>query len=120
MIAGVGRPVASLVHAGRRYPITADEVTIGRGEDCEVVLAFERVSRHHTRIAREGEVVALVPADGQPAALEAHGLRLQDGQLARGHPRLLPGQEPQDLLADPDLVAAAQRARVASHRVAVD
>jgi ABC transport system ATP-binding/permease protein len=43
---------AALLHAGRRFPLAA-EITLGRGDDNDVVLADERVSRHHARIRPE-------------------------------------------------------------------
>ncbi|MFQ5812802.1 MAG: FHA domain-containing protein [Anaerolineae bacterium] len=38
--------------AGRSWPVEKEEVTIGRGEDCDVVLMERQVSRHHAQIRR--------------------------------------------------------------------
>jgi len=38
--------------AGRSWPVEKEEVTIGRSEDCDVVLAERQVSRHHAQIRR--------------------------------------------------------------------
>ncbi|HYU59321.1 MAG TPA: FHA domain-containing protein [Solirubrobacterales bacterium] len=42
---------ASLLHAGRRIALH-DQLTLGRGDDNDVVLGDERASRHHARIRR--------------------------------------------------------------------
>lgn len=42
---------ASLLHSGTRIPLSG-EVSVGRGEDNDVVLADERASRHHARISQ--------------------------------------------------------------------
>jgi len=39
--------------AGQRWSITAEQVTIGREEDCDIVLPERQVSRHHVRIFRD-------------------------------------------------------------------
>lgn len=38
--------------AGRRWFIEKDRVTIGRSEDCDIVLTERQVSRHHAQIRR--------------------------------------------------------------------
>lgn len=38
--------------AGRSWPVEEERVIIGRSEDCDVVLAERRVSRHHAQIRR--------------------------------------------------------------------
>jgi len=38
--------------AGRSWPIAAEKVIIGRGEDCDVVLRERQVSRRHAQIRR--------------------------------------------------------------------
>ena len=42
---------ASLLHDGRRIHLE-DELTLGRGDDNDVVLGDERASRHHARVSR--------------------------------------------------------------------
>jgi ABC-type multidrug transport system ATPase subunit/pSer/pThr/pTyr-binding forkhead associated (FHA) protein len=112
VIAGVGRPVASLVHAGRRYPITADEVTIGRGQDCEVILAFERVSRHHTRIAREGDGFVVVDLGSR------HGTLL-NGDAVGGDPRVLRSGDEIRVGEEVMRFLAGQETRMASRELPV-
>ncbi|MBV9311155.1 MAG: FHA domain-containing protein [Solirubrobacterales bacterium] len=47
---------ASLLYAGRRVPVTAGGVTIGRAEESDLMLDDERASRQHARVC---------PQDGQ-------------------------------------------------------
>ena len=37
--------------AGRRWPLSQGRLTIGRGEECEVLLPDRHVSRYHARIS---------------------------------------------------------------------
>lgn len=39
---------------GRVFPIEGDEVWVGRGDDCQIVLADKDVSRRHACVIREG------------------------------------------------------------------
>ena len=39
---------------GQRWIIDRNQITIGRGTDCDVVLPERQVSRRHARIEREG------------------------------------------------------------------
>jgi len=39
---------------GKRFPLTGDEVVLGRGSDCDVQIDRDSVSRRHARIFREG------------------------------------------------------------------
>ncbi len=39
---------------GRSWPLDKEIMTIGRSEDCDVVLVERQVSRHHARIRRRG------------------------------------------------------------------
>ena len=45
--------------AGRSWPILSESVTIGRSEDCDVVLVERQVSRHHAQIRRLGNAASL-------------------------------------------------------------
>jgi len=40
---------------GQRWVLDQDQVTIGRGSDCDIVLPERQVSRHHARIERDAE-----------------------------------------------------------------
>ena len=42
--------IAALLHSGRRIPLDSAGVTIGRGDDNDIVIVSERVSRRHARI----------------------------------------------------------------------
>jgi hypothetical protein len=70
--------------AGRRWPLDRQAITLGRGEECEIVLPDRQVSRMHARISRRedgfyvedlesknGTYVNGVPVKGS--------VRLQDG-----------------------------------------
>jgi len=50
---------------GREFELTSDEVTIGRGADCDIVLADIAVSRRHLVLFRDG--VVFRPATSAPA-----------------------------------------------------
>jgi len=39
---------------GQRWIIDQNQITIGRGSDCEIMLPERQVSRHHARIERDG------------------------------------------------------------------
>ena len=41
--------------AGKRWPLNKSELTIGRGEDCDIVLPDRQVSRHHFRVVRDDD-----------------------------------------------------------------
>lgn len=41
--------------AGQRWPLNKEVLTIGRGSDCDILLNDKTVSRHHARIAKEGD-----------------------------------------------------------------
>jgi len=45
-----GERSGSLLYEGRRFPLGAGGLTIGRGTDSDVVLGSERVSRNHARV----------------------------------------------------------------------
>ncbi len=44
---------------GRTFPLDAEEVTIGRGADSDIVLELSTISRQHARIRREGDTYIL-------------------------------------------------------------
>jgi DNA-binding winged helix-turn-helix (wHTH) protein len=39
--------------AGTRWPITGESITLGRAEDCDIVLPERQISRYHARIERD-------------------------------------------------------------------
>ena len=38
--------------AGRRWPLDKPSITLGRGEECDIVLPDRQVSRRHVRLWR--------------------------------------------------------------------
>ena len=65
---GVDRPVL-IIHegekAGQRCTIGKDEVVIGRGGECDLVLPERQVSREHIRIFRDRDVYYLEDLDSK-------------------------------------------------------
>ena len=60
---GADRPIL-LVHDGKdaeqtQVPIMKDDVILGRGEDCDIVLPERQISRHHIRIYRDEDAYYL-------------------------------------------------------------
>jgi len=41
--------------AGQRWPLREDQVLIGRGLDCDIILPERQISRHHARIERTAD-----------------------------------------------------------------
>jgi ABC-type multidrug transport system ATPase subunit len=73
------RPVgvhAFLLHEGRRLPVAKEGMSLGRGDDCDVLLSGERVSRSHARVEIEAERFWLVDLGSR------HGTEL-NGELLR-------------------------------------
>lgn len=80
---GADRPIL-LVQDGKdaeqkQVPIAKDEFILGRGDDCDVVLPFREVSRHHVKIYREGEAYYLQDLDSK------NGTWLNDKQITGTH-----------------------------------
>jgi pSer/pThr/pTyr-binding forkhead associated (FHA) protein len=81
---------------GTRFPLLTDSITIGRAQDCDLVLLDPGVSRRHAELLRDGEQVVLVHRsetnptlhNGSPAGARtplAHGdeIGLADAVLLR-------------------------------------
>ena len=71
--------------SGQRWSLNKDEVIIGRGADCDVLLEDKTISRHHAKIVRPADTWLLVDTskngihvNGQ-AVQEQH--ELQDGDV---------------------------------------
>ena len=45
---------------GTRFPLLTDSVTLGRAQDCDLVLLDPGVSRRHAELVREGDQVVLL------------------------------------------------------------
>jgi ABC-type multidrug transport system ATPase subunit/pSer/pThr/pTyr-binding forkhead associated (FHA) protein len=67
---------AALLHRGRRFALEA-ELTLGRAEDNDVVLADERASRYHARILRRDEQFVVVDLGSR------HGTFLEGTRVSR-------------------------------------
>lgn len=50
---------------GKKWPIEGDTLLMGRGEDCDLVLAERPISRHHAEIRREGNRYVLYDLDSK-------------------------------------------------------
>jgi ABC-type multidrug transport system ATPase subunit/pSer/pThr/pTyr-binding forkhead associated (FHA) protein len=74
---------ASILYAGRRYPVPGSGLTVGRAEDNAVVLDDERASRSHARVSPQGSGVFVVEDLGS-----------RHGTLVNGEPI---GSEPREL-----------------------
>jgi DNA-binding winged helix-turn-helix (wHTH) protein len=70
--------------AGKRWPLNKPALTIGRGEDCDIVLPDRQVSRQHIKILRDEQGFAVEDL-GSKNGTYVNGLpvqgvaRLQDG-----------------------------------------
>jgi ABC transport system ATP-binding/permease protein len=77
-------PAAVLLHRGRRFALDA-ELTLGRAEDNDVVLADERASRHHARITRsDGQFVLIDLGSRHGTYLEGERVSRQSRPLESG------------------------------------
>lgn len=87
---------AALLYAGRRTEIGPDAVSIGRGEDNDVVVSGEKVSRRHARVerredgayvsdlgSRHGTTVNGEPLGSEPRLLESGDAIEVGGELVR-------------------------------------
>lgn len=72
-----------IVHEGRRTPIEATVVQIGRAPSCEIVLDDRNVSRRHAEIRRRGPVVVLIDLDSTNGTI-VNGRRVREHPLADG------------------------------------
>jgi DNA-binding winged helix-turn-helix (wHTH) protein len=50
---------------GKKWPIEGERLLIGRGEDCDLVLAERPISRHHAEIRRQGNRYVLHDLDSK-------------------------------------------------------
>ena len=61
---------------GHRWTLDADELIIGRGSDCQIVLPERQVSRHHARIAYEADSYTIY--DLGKNGTHVNGVRVQE------------------------------------------
>jgi len=75
--------VAEPGRAPRRFPLGGHPFTIGRGSDCEVVLADAHASRRHARLELRGGVVVLTDL-GSRNGTRVNGHRVREVVLGVG------------------------------------
>lgn len=69
--------------AHRAFPITKRETVIGRREDCDLRVAIGNVSRKHSRVVLEGEVVRIEDL-GSSNGTYVNGKKVRTSPLAAG------------------------------------
>jgi len=69
---------------GARYPVGAEGLTLGRDEDCEVVIADPNVSRYHARLVLHNAAIWVQDAGSR------NGVFVNDTRVVR-HRQLGPG-----------------------------
>lgn len=71
--------------AGLQIPLTAPQMIIGRAQDCNIVLAENRVSRRHTQIVRQDgeyylyDMNSFIGTTCNEYAIAKNGIRLRNG-----------------------------------------
>jgi DNA-binding response OmpR family regulator len=68
--------------AGREWRIDRDEITLGRGEECDIVIADRQVSRVHLRVRRESLDFVLEDL-GSKNGTFVNGKQVQEGVPVR-------------------------------------
>ncbi len=71
---------------GMRWPLRKDVFLVGRGEDCDIVVADRQVSRHHARLLHRDEAYVLEDLGSKNGThlngAPVHGMvRLEDGDV---------------------------------------
>ena len=66
---GAERPILIARDGGSQRPqqwaVSKDEMIIGRGEECDIVLPVRQISRHHVKIYRDGDVYFIRDLDSK-------------------------------------------------------
>jgi DNA-binding winged helix-turn-helix (wHTH) protein len=70
----------------QQWPMTKDDIVIGRGEECDIVLAERQISRQHIRIYRQGDGYIIQD-------LESKNGTWVNGQQLKGERELRDGDE---------------------------
>jgi two-component system, cell cycle response regulator len=68
---------------GRRFALDGDAVTIGRGNDCDIVVDLDSVSRRHAKIERRGAVI-MIADQGSTNGTYVNELQVTERALADG------------------------------------
>lgn len=68
---------------GRRWPLSGPRTTVGRGDECDVVLPLSAVSRLHAEVLLEGERV-IVRDLGSHNGVRVDGRRVAEAELPPG------------------------------------
>ncbi len=120
---------------GRTFPLDAEEVTIGRGADSDIVLELSTISRQHARIRREGDTYILEDRQStngtylnrRPVTESAlrEGDRIRLGQaVLRFSEAVVEAPEPSvELVATDrarDTAAVLERVKVEQHRLLME
>lgn len=94
--AGGERPILIIQNANKdeheQVPVMKDSIILGRGDDCDIVLAERQISRQHLRIFRQNDVYYVEDLDSR------NGTWL-NGQQIKGTHRLYDNDEVQVALA---------------------
>ena len=78
-----GSPKALLVGAGKRRVLSGERMTIGRSEECDVVVDDPNVSRRHAELHREDGSWLLVDL-GSTNGVTVNGARVERSRLGPG------------------------------------
>ena len=62
---------------GGRWPLSGDRLLIGRGAECDIVVADRQVSRHHARVRRLAEGEYEIEDLGSKNGTHLNGIALQ-------------------------------------------
>jgi DNA-binding winged helix-turn-helix (wHTH) protein len=68
--------------AGREFPINRDAITLGRDEECDIVVPDRQISRIHLRVQRDGLDYVLEDL-GSKNGTFVNGKQVQEGQPVR-------------------------------------
>jgi DNA-binding winged helix-turn-helix (wHTH) protein len=86
---GVERPILIIKEENkpdRQVTISRDEMVLGRGDECDIVLPERQISRQHIKVYREGDAYYLED-------LESKNGTWVNGQQLKGTRRLLDGDD---------------------------
>jgi ABC transport system ATP-binding/permease protein len=106
------RPSASLLHGGRRIPIPAGGLLIGRAEGNDIVIDSERASREHARVDPDDGGFSLTDMGSR------HGTLL-NGERVRGATRRLESGDTIEIGDEPLRFLGGAETRMASRQLAI-
>ncbi len=110
--------VASVLHLGRRIPVTGVGLAIGRLPDNEVAIPSNAVSRHHARIAPVSGGYCVVDLGSRNGTLlNGERFRGESRWLANGDTVVVGGETLRFLTGTETQFEAARPAFLATHRI---